>query len=610
MALSELESDAKLGTISWQRRKQELRESGITWLGAIPWGTHFWQFFQTAQDLIDVLGPYFKRGLEQNERCVWITSEPLRAAEATAAILKAAPGLEQYLQRQQLTILDSCQWYTVSGKFEPDRALRGLFEAEQSALARGFDGLRAAGNVSWVDKDVWNDFTAYEATLNRLIRGHRIIAVCNYPVGSCSAVELIEVVNSHDFTLAKHSGKWAVLQNEEHRQTESADRAKSEFLTNMSHELRTPMTAILGFSELLDSPSLPPSERREFLSGIRRNGMAMLQLIDAVMDLSQIEAGRLTIDRTDCPLQELLNDVVSSLQTEADKKALSLKVLAELPLPVRIHTDPVRLRQILLNLLANAVKFTERGEVRITLRSVGEGPKPRVQFIVSDTGIGIPADKIGLLFQPFTQVDASLNRRHSGLGLGLAISKRLAVALGGDIQVASEPGHGSTFTLTIDAGPSRSHSMLSAIQTGSVVSAEPVSRTAKPSLRGRVLLVEDDPDVAKVVSLLVQKRGVEVDVAKNGRVACEMADCSKAESRAYALILMDIQMPKMDGHQATQELRRRGWQGPIIALTAHAMAEDREECLRAGCNDYLPKPAITNGLRAVLDRYVGGGTDS
>ena len=213
---------------------------------------------------------------------------------------------------------------------------------------------------------------------------------------------------------------------------EAANRAKSEFLANMSHEIRTPMTAILGFTDLLVSPDLAHDEQAEFLEGIRRNGKALLELIGDILDLSRMEADKLTLEKIDCPLQPIIDDVMSITRVQAREKGLELKIDRESPLPESIHTDPGRLRQILVNLIGNAVKFTEQGEIRVAVRCLHEAHKAaRIEFVVSDTGIGIAAEKMEELFQPFTQADASASRRYGGTGLGLAVSQRLAKALGG-----------------------------------------------------------------------------------------------------------------------------------------------------------------------------------
>ncbi len=241
---------------------------------------------------------------------------------------------------------------------------------------------------------------------------------------------------------------------EAHQKAVEANRAKSDFLANMSHEIRTPMTAILGFAELMTDPESSPQEQREYLETIRRNGKLLLALIDDVLDLSKIEADKMTIEWTECAIGELLEDVLATVQTRAEQKGLHLEASCHPPLPTTIRTDPMRLRQILINLLSNAVKFTEQGAVRLEVRN-GRHRRgaPLIQFAISDTGIGIDPAKLDELFLPFTQADASSTRRFGGTGLGLAISRRLANLLGGDIEVASIPGQGSTFTVSVTGGP-------------------------------------------------------------------------------------------------------------------------------------------------------------
>jgi signal transduction histidine kinase/ActR/RegA family two-component response regulator len=386
---------------------------------------------------------------------------------------------------------------------------------------------------------------------------------------------------------------------------EAANNAKSDFLANMSHEIRTPMTAILGFGDLLTMPNLSQQERCEYVEGIQRNGKALLELLGNILDLSKIEAEKLTLDGTYCSLPQIIDDVVAAVQVRSQEKQLDLQIDYKYPLPEIIYTDPLRLRQILVNLMGNAVKFTEQGGVRLTVCFLREAVGPaRIQFTVSDSGIGIPADKISLLFQPFMQVDGSTTRRYGGTGLGLAISKRLAAALGGNLEVASRHGRGSTFTLTIDPGSLEGTPMLQSPQTGLTKWTKTSPVNHESPLHGRLLLVEDAPDLQRLVSLLLRKMNLEVEVADGGQAACDMVEKSKTERRPYDLILMDIQMPEMNGYDATRELRRRDWQGSIVAMTACAMTGDREKCLAAGCDDYIAKPVLMTGLRDVLVRYL------
>ncbi len=386
---------------------------------------------------------------------------------------------------------------------------------------------------------------------------------------------------------------------------EAANRAKSEFLSNMSHELRTPMTAVLGFSDvLLMSPELSLSERRDFLVAIQNNGKALLGLIDDILDLSRIEADRLTLAKADCPLRQIVDGVIAAVQFQAEQKGLRLDVDYQFPLPETIHTDAARLRQVLVNLVGNAVKFTSQGGVRITIgcRRKADGTG-QMRFAVSDTGIGIPADKLEGLFQAFMQVDASLNRRFGGSGLGLAISRRLAMALGGDIEVASQSGQGSTFTLTTDPGSLQGVRMLPSPKVALIVE-ESLPERPERLAHGRVLLAEDVRGIQTLMAFILREMDLEVEIAEDGRMACEMAETSQAESKPYDLILMDIQMPVMNGYEATRWLRQHGWRGPIVALTAYAMVGDREKCLAAGCDDYLSKPVTRQELWDMLKRYI------
>ena len=375
---------------------------------------------------------------------------------------------------------------------------------------------------------------------------------------------------------------------------QAATRAKSEFLANMSHEIRTPMTAILGFADLLRSEgclSKAPPKRIEIIDTIIRNGNHLLELINNILDLSKIEAGKMIVEKTKCSPWSLAEDVMSLMAVAARDKGLELKMEFTPPLPQTIKTDPVRLREILINLIGNSVKFTEHGSVRIHLQCERfSDAEPRLSFTVTDSGIGMTPEQVARLFQPFTQADNSTTRRFGGTGLGLTISKRLAELLDGNIDVESRLGEGSTFTLTIDPGPLDGVPLLQAAPQTPVKSKRAKPVRENQTLSGRVLLAEDGPDNQRLIQFILQKAGLDVDLAENGLIACQKASASASEGKPYDVILMDMQMPELDGYEATRQLRHDGWQGPIIALTAHAMAGDRQKCLEAGCNDYATKP--------------------
>jgi len=390
---------------------------------------------------------------------------------------------------------------------------------------------------------------------------------------------------------------------------ETANRAKGRFLANMSHEIRTPMTAILGFTDVLAENLKEPGNLKA-AEIIKRNGQYLLEIINDILDLSKIEAGKLEIERVPCSPCQLVAEVASLMRVRADAKGLLLEVDYQGVIPETIRTDPTRLRQILINLVANATKFTETGSVRIVVRLARNQPEePELRFDVVDTGIGITQEEIAGLFDPFTQSDSSLPRRFCGTGLGLAISRRLAEMLGGTIEVASSPGEGSTFSATVATGPLDGVRMLD--HPGEVLRENepdrPSPQSPAPSpqpLSCRVLLVEDGPDNQRLIAFLLRKAGAEVTVAENGQIAVDCVQTAEGEGKPFDVILMDIQMPVMDGYAATRKLRAQGHTLPIIALTAHAMSRDRQKCLDAGCDDYMAKPIERNNLLEMVQKHA------
>lgn len=386
---------------------------------------------------------------------------------------------------------------------------------------------------------------------------------------------------------------------------ESASREKSEFLANMSHEIRTPMTAIIGYTDLLLEHSLSPSDRYNHVAVVRRNGEHLLDLINEMLDISKIEAGKLSIDPRPCNLSALAADVASMLRPRAIERGLSLDLSYQSPIPEEITTDGPRLRQALVNLAGNAVKFTHEGGVTIVLGFLPAAADrgAAVKIGVIDTGIGITEDVLPKLFQPFAQADASTSRQYGGTGLGLSISRHLVELLGGHLSVESAPGKGSSFTIVLPAGDlSRTRMIASpseSIAQGSDV--RPPTADHRPlALAGvSVLLAEDGPDNQRLVQLLLRMAGATVEIADNGRLAVD-----KAFSQAFDVVLMDVQMPEMDGYQATRLLRARGFREPILALTAHAMPADHQRCLEAGCDAYLTKPIDRAQLLQTIAKHV------
>ena len=427
-----------------------------------------------------------------------------------------------------------------------------------------------------------------------------------------------------------------------------AARAKSDFLANMSHEIRTPMNAVFGFTDILIQRLIwhsTPQEREEsegIVEIIRKNSRDLLTIINDILDFSRMEANLLEVESVPVSIKHVIEDIRQMAQPNAEAKFLELSVEYREPIPDQILSDPTRLRQILMNLVSNAIKFTEKGRVRIRCstvigprsadddRSDGKSiPAPMILRVdVIDTGIGISAVQLKGLFTPFMQVDTSTTRRFGGTGLGLSIAKKLAVMLDGDITVASKPGLGSTFSLLVhvylptdkslrqvrmestkqesgfstfdsgvrllDRGPS--------IRTDSKIEAAP---SLTPPLEGiRVLLVEDMVVNQLVVSTQLKDAGAKVEVAGNGEIGLKKINSDADNGLLFDIVLMDMQMPVMDGYEATRALREQGYKRPIIAITAHALSGDREKTIEAGCDDYITKPVDRKVLIQTVKKHL------
>jgi signal transduction histidine kinase/CheY-like chemotaxis protein len=513
-------------------------------------------------------------------------------------------------------------------EFEPGTGR--LWWDAQNHLVFGTDPATFSGTV-----DDWRkclhpeDLAAAERELARCLRervGLEMSFRILMPGGHVRYIQAkAKIVNGNDWSQLKMVGtNWDITVQKEAEQafleagraSESANQAKSEFLANMSHEIRTPLTAILGYADLLledGDMKKAPKSRVDTISTIRNAGDHLLTVLNDILDLSKIEAGRMTVEDIEIPVVKMISEIVALMKPRAIGKGLTIDFRLEGKIPDKITGDPTRLRQIVMNLVGNAVKFTEEGSVTIGVQTQ---PNPvGGEFLVldiTDTGPGMNPEQAARLFGAFSQADTSVTRKHGGTGLGLMISRRLANLMGGDATLEwTEPGVGTCFRVTVPlkVAPGARWIRDLAELDGSQDQQVRLAPIAPNSLKGKILLAEDGPDNQRLILHHLRKAGAMLDVADNGRIALEMLDKAAAGGQPYELLITDMQMPEMDGYTLATTLRERGSTMPILALTAHAMAEDRNKCITAGCDDYAAKPIDRADLIAKATKWlrqVGG----
>lgn len=384
------------------------------------------------------------------------------------------------------------------------------------------------------------------------------------------------------------------------RDAEQANQAKNDFLVNVSHEIRTPLNGVLGFTEVMQRGGHTADQQHRFLGTIHRSGQHLLRLINDILDLSKIEAGQLECHPARCSPQQVIDEIVAVLRVRAEEKGVTLKCSWRTAIPETIETDEMRLSQVLMNLVGNAIKFTEQGTVTVLVGVHRDDRAPRGEQVpgedraatlvieISDTGIGIDRDHLERIFSPFEQADNSITRRFGGTGLGLPISRQLARSLGGDVTVESQPGQGSCFRMFVSAGALAGVPLRTQPLDPPTVPVASEHDKIQRTLEGMsILLCEDGEINRELIGWVLTEAGAEVRYADDGQ---QGIDTVNAAESPFDLILMDMQMPVLDGYAATRHLRQQGWTGPIVAITAHAMSGDERRCRDAGCSGYLTKP--------------------
>jgi PAS domain S-box-containing protein len=598
-AISDASWDA---LISGELPRYELEKRYVRKDGSVVWGllavTPMRDAMGTIRNVIGIVADVTERKRMQAE--LELAAERLSIATEGAGI-----GIWDWDVVNEVVVWDDEMYrlYGVRREEQPDPYQAWVQALAPEDLERARDTLRAAlrgeREIHWEAPARWPDGSVHhvQATAKTIRdaagRAVRVVGI-NFDV---TARKLAEEETARHLDALRTAQDELVRLNraltEGTRQAEAANRAKSDFLANMSHEIRTPLNAVVGLSHLLLEADLPARER-DYLRRLQSASQSLLDLIRDILDLSKIEADRIELERAPFDLGAVVERVSSVLGVKARQKGLTLAFTMAGDVPPRLVGDAVRVGQVLLNLTSNAIKFTERGGVAVTVRAAGsDADRVRVRFSVEDTGIGIPPQVLRHLFQPFSQADGSTTRRYGGTGLGLAISRRLAELMGGAVTVESTPGKGSTFHFEV------------ALEPPDAVAAAP--RPAPPPARApvhgrRVLVAEDNETNRMIVRELLRSAGVEVVEAVNGREAVEK---TLAPGPGLDLVLMDVQMPEMDGLEATARIRRDRASLPIIAMTAHAMEEERRRCLEAGMNDHMAKPFEPATLWRVIDRWLG-----
>ncbi|MCC2670320.1 MAG: hypothetical protein K0Q72_2791 [Armatimonadetes bacterium] len=581
-------------------------ESGIAAVGPLLWGTHFCQFYKTREDLVETLVPYIATGLRNNEACLWVTSQPLVAEEAKAALSQVVPDYEQYLEAGQIEIMDFEDWYIALGDVDADHVLAAWIERQQQALNRGYQGLRLTGNTFWLERSGWNDFMEYERKVNENFGKFRILGLCTYSLDRCGAEEVIDVVRNHEFAVALRQGEWEVVEsasvkvakgelNRLNRELETrisertaelrtALRGREDYMAVLAHELRNPLGAISNAVTVLEQANPESPAHRKALTVARRQIQQQTRMVDDLLDVSRITHGTFDLRKETLDLCDLCRRSAEDYRKGIEQ--LGLRFQTALPAePVWIEGDSARITQVLSNLLDNAAKFTPTGgEVALGLEQIEASAQ--ALLTVSDTGVGIAAELLPHVFDPFTQAEQSLDRTRGGLGLGLALVQGIAELHGGEVQ-AESAGTGTGTTMSVRFPLTRVRITEHCLEP----------EVTLPPATLRVLVIEDLADTAETLHDLLELWGYSVEVALSGVAGVEAARRWHPD-----VVLCDLGLPGMDGYEVARQLRLdpsiRGVH--LVAVTGYSGELVRQRTTEVGFDGHFIKPLDVEALRRFL----------
>lgn len=592
-----------------------IRVSGIDAVGSIPWGSHFCQFYQEEQDLVETLVPYFTAGLAANECCLWVTSEAFDTEKAKRQLARAVPHLHEHLSSGQLEIVSINDWYQGSGGFDPDQVLHSWLEREAVARERGFSGLRLTGDTSWVDRSGWDEFMAYESRVNGAFNRRHLVALCTYCLDNCSPSDVLDVCRHHQFALTRRGGEWDLLESSslkvakdrllclnnelEERVAartaalDAALHARDEFLAMLGHELRNPLAPIRTAAEVIEKFAPEGSVVASSAAILTRQASHLTRLVNDLLDVARVTQGQIQIDKAPVSLAEVIETAVEQSRNLIDQRSHSLAVAVP-SRAVHVHADATRLAQVFGNLLTNAAKYTpDGGEV-----SIGAQVRDGIATIsVRDSGAGIPDTMLESIFDLFTQLPRSLARSDGGLGIGLTLARRIVDMHGGTIVAQSAgPDQGSTFIVRIPVCDAPAPAKM------------PVRAPAEAGMAGtRLLIVDDNIDARDVMATLMALQGHDVAVAHDGASAVEQAGAF-----APGVVILDIGLPDMSGYEAAGRIRALGLSPApkLVALTGYGQPGDVELARAAGFDAHLLKPVAFKDVLATVVRLAHGSGDS